>query len=166
MYIILFSINFVFSRGGIFRPLFFEYKLLIPYTHPFVWTRFQWRSQVIGIGRAPAVRLTIVLTTPGQARPSLRHCPLHQPIIGIIVINLVLCMHQYCWVACRFGIAQHIANWKHWSAYPTDAIFRDCFTVGVVLESRSRNLLWSKNNVIMVMATCSHELQRKSLMRN
>ena len=51
--------------------------------------RTQWRSQVIGIGRAPAVRLTIVLTTlalahtytgqtlaghmPGQARPSLRH---------------------------------------------------------------------------------------------
>ena len=25
--------------------------------------RTQWRSQVIGIGRAPAVRLTIVLTT-------------------------------------------------------------------------------------------------------
>ena len=28
------------SQGVVFRPLFFEYKLLIPYTHPFVWTRF------------------------------------------------------------------------------------------------------------------------------
>ena len=49
----------------------------------------QWHSQVIGIGRAPAVHLTIALTTlalshtytgqtlarhvPGQARPSLCH---------------------------------------------------------------------------------------------
>ena len=49
----------------------------------------QWRSQVIGISRAPAVHLTIALTTlalaytytgqtlarhvPGQAQPSLRH---------------------------------------------------------------------------------------------
>lgn len=41
----LHNVYFIFplilsSQGVVFRPLFFEYKLLIPYTHPFVWTRF------------------------------------------------------------------------------------------------------------------------------
>ena len=26
------------AQGVVFRPLFFEYKLLIPYAHPFFWT--------------------------------------------------------------------------------------------------------------------------------
>ena len=60
----------------------------------------QWHSQVIGIGWAPAVCLTIALTTlvlvhtwagwtlaghmPGQARPSLRHCLLLKQMLWMI----------------------------------------------------------------------------------
>ena len=87
-----------------------------------------------------------------------------------VLFNLVLCMCQYCWVACWFGTTQHTVSQlkyvsfpKRRSAHPTDATFRASFIGGVAPRVWEPN--FSSNNVT-TMAVRLHKLERKSLMRN